>query len=247
MVPPGYIPDELDRQDGAGGRGDVVRFGWRPRVEHALLLALFVVLCATGLPQRTPDAGWASALLDLLGGVGAARRLHHAAGFGLGLLALSHFAVNLWLLVARGCTSMLITPRDFADAARFLRWCLGSAADPPRMGRYHYRQKFEYWALTMGIGAMLLSGTILLYPMWVAAHLPGVLVAAARMAHGSDALLALGVALGFHLYATLLNPEVFPLDTSIFTGRISRERLRREHALEAERPSERPGSRVDDR
>lgn len=227
MTPPGQLHDDPG--------DEVVRFGWRPRVEHALLLVLFAVLCVTGLPQRAPEESWAGALLELVGGLASARRIHHGAGLLLALLALVHVAVNLWLLVARGCTSMLITPRDFADAGRFLRWCLGSAADPPRMGRYHYRQKFEYWALTLGLFAMMISGAILLYPMRVAAHLPGVLVAAARVAHGSDALLALGVALGWHLYATLLNPEVFPLDTSIFTGRISRARLRREHALEADR------------
>jgi hypothetical protein len=32
-----------------------------------------------------------------------------------------------------------------------------------------------------------------------------------------------------------LNPDVFPFDTSIFTGRISRHRMEHEHPLELER------------
>ena len=39
----------------------------------------------------------------------------------------------------------------------------------------------------------------------------------------------------WHVYNAHLNPDVFPFDTSIFTGRISRERMRHEHALEYER------------
>jgi hypothetical protein len=43
------------------------------------------------------------------------------------------------------------------------------------------------------------------------------------------------VVLLWHSYGVILRPEVFPLDTSIFTGKISLERLREEHALEYER------------
>jgi hypothetical protein len=38
----------------------------------------------------------------------------------------------------------------------------------------------------------------------------------------------------WHLYGAHLNPEVFPFDASIFSGKISKDRLRHEHALEYE-------------
>jgi hypothetical protein len=47
--------------------------------------------------------------------------------------------------------------------------------------------------------------------------------------------LAILVLLVWHLWGVSLRPEVFPCDTSIFTGKISTERLREEHALEYER------------
>ena len=46
--------------------------------------------------------------------------------------------------------------------------------------------------------------------------------------------LALLIVLVWHMYGAHLNPDVFPFDTSIFTGRISKERLKHEHRLEYE-------------
>jgi hypothetical protein len=37
------------------------------------------------------------------------------------------------------------------------------------------------------------------------------------------------------MYSAHFNPDVFPMDSSIFTGRISLERLEHEHALEYRR------------
>jgi len=48
-------------------------------------------------------------------------------------------------------------------------------------------------------------------------------------------LLAFLIILIWHMYGAHLNPEVFPFDSSIFTGKISVERLRHEHPLEWER------------
>jgi len=39
----------------------------------------------------------------------------------------------------------------------------------------------------------------------------------------------------WHSYGVILRPEIFPLDTSIFTGRMSVRRLKEEHVLEYER------------
>ena len=39
----------------------------------------------------------------------------------------------------------------------------------------------------------------------------------------------------WHSYGVILRPEVFPLDTSIFTGKITVERLKEEHGAEFER------------
>jgi hypothetical protein len=69
----------------------------------------------------------------------------------------------------------------------------------------------------------------------VTRFLPGQVIPAAQVAHSYEGLMAFLVVIVWHIYNAHLNPDVFPFDTTIFTGRISRERMRHEHALEYER------------
>jgi formate dehydrogenase subunit gamma len=62
-----------------------------------------------------------------------------------------------------------------------------------------------------------------------------VVVYAAKAAHGLEALLAVASIITWHMYNTHLAIGVWPLDTSIFTGRISLERMMEEHPLEYQR------------
>jgi formate dehydrogenase subunit gamma len=68
-------------------------------------------------------------------------------------------------------------------------------------------------------------------------------VPAAKVAHSSEGLMALLVVIVWHIYNAHLAPEVFPFDKSIFTGRISRERMEHEHPLELARAEGAPPDR----
>ncbi|MGE5344930.1 MAG: hypothetical protein ACM3JH_03155, partial [Acidithiobacillales bacterium] len=63
----------------------------------------------------------------------------------------------------------------------------------------------------------------------------------------NEGLMAFLVVITWHIYNAHLSPDVFPFDTCIFTGRISRERMHHEHPLElarlAEEPADTPSSR----
>ena len=64
--------------------------------------------------------------------------------------------------------------------------------------------------------------------------LPGVAVTASRVAHSYEALLAFLAIVLWHFYNSHFAAGAFPMDTSIFTGRISAEKMREEHPLEYE-------------
>ncbi len=214
----------------------VQRFTPIARMEHAVVIVLFVALVLTGMPQKWPDLGFSRWLLDLFGGVFAARLVHRVAGIVFSVLTLLHVARMTFLVMfKRAEPSMLFTLQDFRDSYENMRYYLGRQESPPAFDHYDYRQKFEYWGMIFGSLVMVVSGLVLYFPVFFARFLPPELIPVSKVAHSNEALLAMSIIIVWHLYGAHLSPEVFPCDTSIFTGRISRQRLEEEHRLEYER------------
>jgi cytochrome b subunit of formate dehydrogenase len=105
----------------------------------------------------------------------------------------------------------------------------------PLYDRFEYKQKFEYWGVVMGSLIMIASGFMLFFPTVFARYLPGEVIPAAKMAHSNEGLMAFLVIAIWHMFNSVLAPEVFPMDTAIFTGKISRARMLHEHPLELAR------------
>jgi len=78
---------------------------------------------------------------------------------------------------------------------------------------------------------MAFTGLILMYPILFTTFFPGEFVAAARTAHGNEALLAVLTIIIWHLYDTILKPDIFPLDKTIFSGKISQKDLKKNTQL----------------
>ena len=213
----------------------VPRFSWWTRLQHALVILMFGVLMLTGLPQKWPQLGMSHWLVDVMGGIFAARWWHRAAGWFFSAFLAMHLVSVIWgVATQRMRPTMLLAKQDFLDSVHSLRYYLGRSETAPRFGRYDYRQKFEYWGLIFGSMIMVVSGVILFFPILVSRWLPAELIPAAKALHSNEALLALAIVLVWHMYGAHLSPEVFPMDTSIFTGKISKHRLKHEHPLEYE-------------
>ena len=221
------------------------RFTVWQRLQHAFVIVLFTLLCVTGMPQRFFESGWAIWIVDVLGGIDRTRWLHRASGIAFAALLAAHVLVEVVKLArGRGSVSMVPHRQDFADAVQTLRYYVGITDRQARFDRFDYKQKFEYWGLILGSLVVVFTGFILLYPVEVTDWLPGVVVPMALVAHSAEGLLAFLTIIIWHIYSAVLAPEVFPLDRTIFTGRISEERLRHEHPLEWERirgPSDEAG------
>ncbi|MBI2987748.1 MAG: cytochrome C [Deltaproteobacteria bacterium] len=213
--------------------GYFTRFSVRQRLEHLLIMVLFLVLALTGFPQKFFTAGWAQWLILHLGGIDRVRWLHRMSGILFSVVALEHGGVVLLLvLMKRIQLNMVPSKKDFWDAIVTLRYYLGLSEEQARFGRYDYRQKFEYWGLIFGGVIMMMTGFILYFPTLFARFLTGEVIPAAQVAHSNEGLLAFLVVILWHIYNAHLSPDVFPFDASIFTGRISEERMEHEHPLE---------------
>jgi formate dehydrogenase subunit gamma len=213
-----------------------VRFTPAQRAQHALAMVLFILLCVTGLPQKYFESEWAAPLLSAMGGVDGARWLHRATGLAFSLMLFVHVG-GLLLGLVRGTTPVSMAPhwKDVTDALTTLRYYIGNSERQARFDRFDYKQKFEYWGMILGSLVVVVTGLILMYPIQLTQWLPGSLIPIAVVAHSSEGLLAFLTIITWHIFNACLTPEVFPVDKTIFTGRISEERMRHEHPLELER------------
>ncbi|MGB7292286.1 MAG: cytochrome b/b6 domain-containing protein [Thermodesulfobacteriota bacterium] len=221
MQPGMHLPDKF------------VRFSPLQRVEHLLVMIFFIILVITGLPQEFFEASWSAWIITRLGGIDMTRFIHRMFGILFAALVVWHLGrVTLLVLLRRVSPSIIPTSKDFNDAVGMLKYYMGLSEEHPKFGRYDFRQKFEYWGLVLGGIFMIVSGFVLYFPIFFTKFLPGVLIPVAETVHGYEALLAFLVIIIWHMYGAHFNPDVFPFDPSIFTGKISRERMEKDHPLE---------------
>jgi formate dehydrogenase subunit gamma len=214
----------------------IVRFNLQQRIEHLITMVVFALLCVTGLPQKFYQAGWAHVIVDLFGGVDAVRWTHRIAGIVLAVATVVHFTNAILLMLGkRTYFSMVPTKKDFQDVIQQLKYYLGMTDKHPMYDRYTYKEKFEYWGLVIGNVIMVATGFILFFPVHAAQIVPGQIIPAAKVAHSNEGLMAFLVITIWHIFNAHLNPDVFPFDASIFTGKVSRERYVHEHPLELAR------------
>lgn len=209
------------------------RFGVYRIIEHHVNAMIFAVLVITGLSQKFHSSGFSHWLIIRLGGIDTVRQIHHVAGIVFTTLLVVHVVhAAIGVVFRRWQPSMIVTVKDFLDAIENIFFYFGLASHPARCGRYDYRQKFEYWGVVVGGFLMLGTGFVLWFPVEAARFLPGEVIPAAKTAHTNEAMLAFLVIAIWHIYNSIFSPEVFPLDTAIFTGKISRERMLHEHPVE---------------
>jgi formate dehydrogenase gamma subunit len=208
------------------------RFRLMARIEHVILLVSFTVLAITGLPQKWPDAGWADAMIAAMGGIETTRLIHHYSAVILVLGSIYHLFTSAYrLFVKRERMRIMLRAKDGRDVFDYVRYNLGLIKNHPRMTKFNFGEKVEYWAVVWGTAVMAITGFMLWNPIAVTSFLPGQFIPAAKAAHGGEAILAVASILLWHMYNVLIKHRNF----SIFTGKLPREQMEEEHALELER------------
>jgi len=215
---------------------EIQRFTLNERLQHMALMISTLVLLITGFSLLFHDLWIGRWLLWLEGGI-EGRGLIHRWAAGL-LLGLCGYHLLYILFTERGHKQfMQMRPRwrDVRDFLLVMRLNLGRAAERPAFDRFDYRQKFQYYAIFLASSTMILSGLALWFATEAMAIMPKWLFDTLAVLHGRESIVIFLVLFVWHLYDVHLRPEVFPMDWSWITGRITLADLQERHPAEYER------------
>jgi len=205
------------------------RFTLSQRWEHLLLMASFTVLLLTGLPQEFRSAPWSQVILSTPDQVTRFQFIHHVAAAVLIVEVIYHLVHSLSLLARRRLSpAMFVSWQDARDAGQMVKYLLFVSRQKPPFGKYNFEQKITYWFLFVGIGILVGTGLILWFPVFFTRFLPGGIIPAAKLAHGTEAVIAGIFVLVWHFYHVHLER----LNMSIFTGHLIESDLKEFHGRE---------------
>jgi thiosulfate reductase cytochrome b subunit len=218
------------------------RFTALERVLHAGLMLSFVGCALSGLPLIFADRPWAATLARILGGFEGAGLIHRICAAVMIVVFTTHVLTMFGKAIAGGRLmkllwgpdSMVPQLQDGIDIYRNFLWFIGRGPRP-QFDRWTYWEKFDYWAVFWGMLIIGGSGLLLWFPVFFSKLLPGWMFNIAALVHGEEALLAVGFIFTFHFFNGHLRPEKFPMDTVVFTGRISEHELKGERLMQYER------------
>jgi cytochrome b subunit of formate dehydrogenase len=106
-------------------------------------------------------------------------------------------------------------------------------------------EKAEYWALIWGAIVMTVTG----FPMWFEnfflKFMPLWLLNVFRAIHLYEAILASTAIVVWHMFFMIFEPESYPVNLGMLTGRISEKELEERHPAEYERLRDKDKFRLD--
>jgi len=221
---------------------EFVRFNRLHRTLHACMIVSFLSLAITGLSLKFSYTKWAVVLSRLLGGFQTAGYVHRFAAVIMFSVFITHL-VDLvrgkrrrqqsWRSLLFGPNTLIPTRQDLREFIATMKWFL-HLGPRPRYGRWTYWEKFDYFAVFWGIFIIGSTGLTLWFPVFFTRFLPGWFINVATIIHSDEALLATGFIFTVHFFNTHLRPEKFPMDTTIFTGRMQLAELKRDKPREYE-------------
>jgi cytochrome b subunit of formate dehydrogenase len=222
------------------------RFTPFERFLHLMMVTSFLALVITGMPLKFYYTDWAKMMFRWLGNAEVARTLHHYAAvvtFAYFVLHVGSLIGNFWknraalrdpasgkITVRRiwstifGPDSMVPSFQDWRDFIAHQKWFFGKGPRP-QFDRWTYWERFDYFAVFWGIAIIGFSGLVMWFPKFFTHFMPGWMINIALVVHSDEALLAAGFIFSFHFFNTHFRIEKFPMDTVIFSGRISKTEM----------------------
>ena len=219
-----------------------VRFRPVDRFCHLLVIISFLLLVLTGMPLKFYYTNWAHFVFSMIGGANVAAFLHRLGA----IITLTYFVVHLGSMVGPlrrrfsetrgesmgkraklmlgfmfGPDSPLPRWQDVKDFWAHIKWFFGRGPRP-QFDRWTYWEKFDYMAVFWGVCRHRPVGPGDVVSDQGHAPAAGLGRSTSRhVIHSDEALLAAGFIFAFHFFNVHFRPEKFPIDTVIFSGRIT--------------------------
>lgn len=210
-------------------QGDyIVRFDVHQRIQHLVLFTSFIILAFTGLIMGFPTWPGFAWLRNTLGGQDILRLVHEGAALVMVLDCIYHlgYIAHGYLVKGKLPSAMLPNLKDLKDIIYTFLWIFGMRKHEPDYEHFAYGQKIDYWAIFWGMPVMVITGVIIMFPLFFSQWLGGQWFAAAAAAHRDEAVLATGFIIIVHMYYGHLQTTVFPVNTVMFTGKMLKSRYR---------------------
>jgi len=208
----------------------ILRMSLAQRWQHAVLATSFMVLAVTGFALKFPDS-WVA---KLLGSSELFRRNSHRVA---GVVLLVVGAYHIFYILAKKDGRQLVrdlfpVPKDITDVLGAVKYLFGLSKEKPKIGRFGYAEKMEYWAVVWGTIIMGVTGLMLWFKMDVTQFLPRWIVDVALTIHYYEAILACLAIIVWHFYHVMFDPDVYPLNLACWDGRVTEHWHHEEHPLD---------------
>ncbi len=203
--------------------------------QHMFLMVSFIVLVVSGFALRFSDSWIAVPFKMLEHGFQMRGVIHRSAAVVFMLTTLWH--ILFVLLSKRGrkfFRDMWPLFEDFKMLWQRVLYNLGRREEMPRFKRFSYIEKIEYWALIWGSVVMIVTGLMLWYDNYFINFLPKGFLDVGLVIHYWEAWLATLAIVIWHLYSTVYNPDIYPMNASWLTGTMTEEQYAHEHPAHLE-------------
>lgn len=218
------------------GHSLYLRMTLSERLQHGTMAVSFILLVITGFMLRFPESWWVEHIKSLSEDAFVYRSLIHRIA-GVAMIAVSLYHIYYVLFTQRGkqlVKDLLPLWKDVQEAIGVAKFNLGISKEKPKLSRFSYIEKAEYWALVWGVIIMSATGIILWFDNTFIGLFTKLGWDAARTIHYYEAWLAFLAIVVWHFYFVIFNPDVYPMNTAWLTGNLTEEEMLHEHPAELE-------------
>jgi cytochrome b subunit of formate dehydrogenase len=217
------------------------RFNRIQRLSHFFLVVTFLIQTGTGFSRLFITTDFGRSLSRLFGGYETAIVIH----FWVGVLLIAGFLVHSIYMLSKinwknpvksilSPDSLVLNLQDAQHLLKKILWTIGKGS-LPKLDRWAYWEKFDYWAVYWGLPLLAITGIMLKFPLLTTLVLPGWVLNIAALLHRAEAILAASYIFIVHFFIGHLRPSCFPMHEAMFSGSVHLDEALKEKPAWVER------------